>query len=389
MNANQSIVRRLIVDSLHYWVETMHVDGFRFDLASILSRGEDGWPLANPPILWDIESDPVLAGTKLVAEAWDAAGLYQVGRFVGDSWKEWNGKFRDDVRSFIKGDRGTVRRFADRLLGSPDLYGYKSREPENSINFITCHDGFTLNDLVSYNWKHNDANGEENRDGSDNNLSWNCGTEGPTDDPAIETLRNRQVKNFLTILFASVGAPMMLMGDEVRRTQRGNNNAYCQDTEVSWFDWSDAERHADILRFTKILIALRARRDLAREEAGPTLMELLHQAKFQWHGVKLNQPDWSDESRCLSVTVTSVRGHFLMHLIVNAYWEPLVFDLPPTAPNVWRRLIDTALEPPNDICEAPEAPLIHSDSYAAEPRSVVLLLDRIPDEDDFQRRMTH
>ena len=237
LNANQPIVRRLIVDSLHYWVESMHVDGFRFDLASILSRDETGRPLANPPILWDIESDPVLAGTKLIAEAWDAAGLYQVGSFVGDSWREWNGQFRDDVRSFMKGDRGTVTRLARRLLGSPDLYGHKEREPEQSINFVTCHDGFTLNDLVSYNDKHNEANGEDNRDGTDFNLSWNCGVEGPTDDPAVERLRNRQVKNFLTLTLLSVGAPLVLMGDEVRRTQRGNNNAYCQDNEISWFDW--------------------------------------------------------------------------------------------------------------------------------------------------------
>jgi glycogen operon protein len=229
LNANQPIVRRLIVDSLHYWVETMHVDGFRFDLASILSRDEDGRPLANPPILWDIESDPVLARTKLIAEAWDAAGLYQVGSFIGDSWKEWNGQFRDDVRSFMKGDRGTVTRLAGRLLGSPDIYGHQEREPEKSINFVTCHDGLTLNDLVSYNHKHNEANGEGNCDGSENNLSWNCGVEGPTDDPDVERLRTRQVKNFLALTMLAVGAAMLLMGDEVRRTQRGNNNAYSQD----------------------------------------------------------------------------------------------------------------------------------------------------------------
>ena len=243
LNANQPIVRRLIVDSLRYWVESMHVDGFRFDLASILSRDERGRPLENPPILWDIESDPVLAGTKLIAEAWDAAGLYQVGTFVGDSWKEWNGQFRDDVRSFMKADRGTVGRLARRLLGSPDIYGGAEREPEKSINFVTCHDGFTLNDLVSYNGKHNEANGEDNRDGSDFNLSWNCGVEGPTDDPTIERLRNRQVKNFLALTLLSAGAPILLMGDEVRRTQRGNNNAYCQDNDISWFDWSGLDKH--------------------------------------------------------------------------------------------------------------------------------------------------
>ena len=221
LNANQPIVRRLIQDSLRYWVTQMHVDGFRFDLASILSRDEAGRPLPNPPVLWDIESDPLLAGTKLIAEAWDAAGLYQVGSFIGDTWQEWNGRFRDDVRRFLKGDNGSVSRLATRLLGSPDIYGHEEREAEQSINFVTCHDGFTLNDLVSFNHKHNEANGENNRDGADDNLSWNCGAEGPTDDPAIEALRNRQVKNFLALTLLAAGTPMLLMGDEVRRTQQG------------------------------------------------------------------------------------------------------------------------------------------------------------------------
>ncbi len=345
LNANQPIVRRLIVDSLHYWVETMHVDGFRFDLASILSRGEDGRPLANPPILWDIESDPVLAGTKLIAEAWDAAGLYQVGSFIGDSWKEWNGQFRDDVRSFMKGDRGMVTRLARRLLGSPDIYGHQEREPEKSINFVTCHDGFTLNDLVSYNHKHNEANGEGNCDGSENNLSWNCGVEGPTDDPDVERLRTRQVKNFLTLTLLAVGAAMVLMGDEVRRTQRGNNNAYCQDNEISWFDWTGLEKHADLHRFTRLLLRLRSMRDLTRREGDLTLNEILGQARISWHGVKVNQPDWSDESHSLALTASTLEGRFLVHVIVNAYWEPLAFELPPLEGNChegWRRAIDTA-----------------------------------------------
>src|ERR1700746_52895 len=234
LNANHSIVRRMIVDSLRYWVEEMHVDGFRFDLAAILDRDESGNLLPSPPVLWDIESDPVLAGTKLIAEAWDAAGLYQVGSFVGDSWREWNGLFRDDVRAFIRGDDDSVGRFAARFLGGPDFYAHKAREAEQSINFVTCHDGFTLNDLVSYNYKHNDSNGESNRDGGNDNRSWNCGVEGPTNDPEIEKLRNRQVKNFLTITLLSLGMPMLLMGDEARRTQFGNNNAYCHDNEASW-----------------------------------------------------------------------------------------------------------------------------------------------------------
>jgi glycogen operon protein len=376
LNANQPIVRRLIVDSLHYWVESMHVDGFRFDLASILSRDEDGRPLANPPILWDIESDPVLAGTKLIAEAWDAAGLYQVGSFIGDSWKEWNGQFRDDVRRFMKGDSGTVTRLARRLQGSPDLYGAQEREPEKSINFITCHDGFTLNDLVSYNWKHNEANGEGNRDGTDCNDSWNCGVEGPTDDPAIERLRNQQVKNFLALTLLPAGAPLLLMGDEVRRTQRGNNNAYCQDNDTSWFDWTGLRKHADIYRFVQLLLLMRTHADLARRRGGWTLNEVLRQARIKWHGVKLVRPDWSDESHSLAATASTLDGRFLVHIMINAYWEPLTFELPSRAAGThhgWRRAIDTALESPDDICDGPEAPLLPAETYVVQPRSVVLL----------------
>ena len=258
LNANHPIVRRLIVDSLRYWVEMMHVDGFRFDLASILARDASGQVLPNPPVLWDIESDPSLAGTKLIAEAWDAAGLYQVGNFIGDSWKEWNGRFRDDVRGFFLGEGGFVGRLADRLLGSPEIYGHKEREAEQSVNFVTCHDGFTLNDLVSYNQKRNEPNGENNRDGADDNRSWNCGVEGTTDDPAIEKLRERQIKNFLTVTLLSLGVPMLLMGDEARRSQRGNNNAYCQDNETSWFDWNLVRRHAGLHRFVGLLAARRA-----------------------------------------------------------------------------------------------------------------------------------
>jgi isoamylase len=238
----------LIRNSLNYWVNVMHVDGFRFDLASILSRDESGRPLENAPVLRDIDSDPGLADTKLIAEAWDAAGLYQVGSFVGDAWKEWNGRFRDDVRSFMKADTGTVKRIPYRLFGSPDIYGRSELGPERSINFVTCHDGFTLNDLVSYNAKHNEANGENNCDGAPDNLSWNCGVEGSSDDPSVERLRNRMIKNLFAATLLSVGTPMLLMGDEVRRTQCGNNNAYCQDSELSWFDWSLLEKYRDIHR---------------------------------------------------------------------------------------------------------------------------------------------
>jgi glycogen operon protein len=376
LNGNHPIVRRMILDSLRHWVSEMHVDGFRFDLASILARDESGCPLANPPILWDIESDPVLAGTKLIAEAWDAAGLYQVGSFVGDSWKEWNGRFRDDVRAFFRGDRDTAGRLPNRLLGSPDLYAHKRREPEQSINFITCHDGFTLNDLVSYGQKHNEANGEQNRDGSNDNLSWNCGIEGPSDDPAVETLRTRNIKSLLAMNLLSVGAPMLLMGDEVRRTQQGNNNAYCQDNERSWFDWSLPTTHGELLRFVQRLIHIRTNFDRAQDAQGLSLPEVLEQAGIQWHGVCLEQPDWSPDSHTLALTVRSLTRAVSYHLIFNAYGEPLEFDVPP-GPNGdgagWRRIIDTARPSPGDCCPWPEAPAVDGPRYTVQPHSVVLL----------------
>jgi isoamylase len=374
LNANHPIVRRLIVDSLRYWVQEMHVDGFRFDLASILSRDVNGWPIPNPPILWDIESDPVLSGTKLIAEAWDAAGLYQVGSFVGDAWKEWNGRFRDDVRSFLRGEDSTVGALADRMLGSPEVYGHKQREAEAAVNFVTCHDGFTLNDLVSYNQKHNEANGEHNRDGADDNRSWNCGAEGSTIDPAIERLRNRQVKNFLTLTMLSLGVPMILMGDEVRRTQRGNNNAYCQDDETSWFDWTLLKTHADVLRFTQLLLARRVLRSTTDEERRVSLTDLLRQATLAWHGVRLGRPDWASYSHALALDADVRKAGLKMHLVMNAYWEPLAFELPaPDGNRAWRRWIDTSLDSPNDIVPWQEAPTYAGGSYLAGPRSVVAL----------------
>jgi glycogen operon protein len=378
LNANQPIVRRLIQDSLRYWVTEMHVDGFRFDLASILSRDESGRPVLNPPVLWDIESDPLLAGTKLIAEAWDAAGLYQVGAFVGDAWQEWNGRFRDDVRHFLRGDDGFVPHIASRLLGSPDIYGRKEREPEHSINFVTCHDGFTLNDLVSYNEKHNEANGQLNRDGTDNNASWNCGAEGPCVPSAIEHLRNRQVKNFLALELMSAGTPMLLMGDEVRHTQLGNNNAYCQDSELSWLDWSRLERHADIHRFVKMLIGYRRRRDCSPRGDRLSLNDLLSRALIDWHGVQVRRPDWSEHSHSLAVTFRRPNARYTLHAMLNAYWEPLVFQLPP-APNgrAWKRCIDTAVGPPNDIRALDEALCVEQTQYHVQPRSVVFLVSRL------------
>ncbi len=374
LNANHPVVRRMIVDSLRYWVQEMHVDGFRFDLASILARDQTGCPLPNPPVLWDIESDPALAGTKLLAEAWDAAGLYQVGSFVGDAWKEWNGRFRDDVRDFFRAVPGSLRRVADRILGSPEIYGHKQREAEQSVNFVTCHDGFTLNDLVSYDRKHNEANGEDNRDGTNDNRSWNCGVEGPTDDPDVERLRNRQVKNFLTVTLLSLGVPMISMGDEVRRTQHGNNNAYCQDDETSWFDWTLLERHADVRRFVTLLLEQRQLRNIEDERRRVPLTAMLERATKAWHGVRLHQPDWGDRSFSVALDGELRSEGLLFRLILNAYWEPLAFALPRLDEGrTWRRWIDTGLESPLDIVPWDESPAIAANIYTAEARSVVML----------------
>ena len=376
LNANHPIVRRMIMDSLRYWVQEMHVDGFRFDLASILARDSSGHVLSNPPVLWDIECDPALAATKMIAEAWDAAGLYQVGGFIGDSWMEWNGRFRDDTRSFFRGEPGSLANFADRLLGSHEIYRHEQREAEQSVNFVTCHDGFTLNDLVSYNQKHNEGNGEENRDGSNDNRSWNCGIEGPTDDPAIERLRNRQVKNFLTVTMMALGLPMLLMGDEVRRTQQGNNNAYCYDNEANWLDWRLLGKHAEVLRFVRLLIARRLLRGTEAERERLTLTELIGKGIRSWHGVKLNEPDWSKNSHSVALTAELPKQRLLVYCIFNGYWEPLDFELPPVdsgADNLWRRWIDTFLDSPQDIVEWQDAPAVPGRTYRAGPRSVVIL----------------
>jgi isoamylase len=383
LNANHPIVRRMIVDSLKYWVEHMHVDGFRFDLASVLSRDASGHPMPNPPVTWDIESEPSLAGTKLIAEAWDAAGLYQVGSFVGDAWKEWNGRFRDDVRSFFRGDDGAVQHMADRLLASHDIYRHKQREAEASVNFVTCHDGFSLNDLVSYDVKHNEANGEQNRDGSDDNRSWNCGVEGPTDDAATEALRNRQVKNFLTVTLLSLGVPMILMGDEMRRTQGGNNNAYCHDTDANWLDWTLLSKHADVHRFVSLLVARRIERDQTAEQHRIALTDMLGSATIAWHGVKLFQPDWGAHSHALAFGADMRRQGLGLHLILNAFWEPLAFELPEANGHYsWRRWIDTALVSPDDIVPWRSAVIVDDPRrYPAAPRSVVVLWRWLPQAD--------
>jgi isoamylase len=381
LNSNESVVRRLILDSLRYWACEMRVDGFRFDLAAVLSRDERGRPIPSPPVLLDIESDPILANVKLIAEAWDAAGLYQVGGMVGDTWKEWNGKFRDDVRRFLKGDEGTVRPLAARILGSPDIYGAQGREPEQSINFVTCHDGFTLDDLVSYNHKHNEENGEWNRDGSDVNDSWNCGVEGPSVDAAIEQLRNRQVKNFFALTLFATGTPMLLMGDEIRRTQRGNNNAYCIDDETTWFDWSAIARHADIHRFVKQLIAIRTARTLPVKRLAVTLNELIAQHRVEWHGIALGEPDWSDESHSLAATFHFDSDRVVLHLMINAYWEALTFALPLLDGMFlpWRRCVDTFRPTPDDVSGWSDAQPVRGGTFVVQPRSIVVLVTKFND----------
>jgi len=296
---------------------------------------------------------------------------------VGDSWREWNGRFRDDVRSFFRGEDGSLQHFADRVLGSHEIYSHKEREAEQSVNFVTCHDGFTLNDLVSYDQKHNEVNGENNRDGGNDNRSWNCGVEGPTDDPTVESLRNRQVKNFMTVTMLSLGIPMFVMGDEVRRTQLGNNNAYCQDAELNWFDWSLLERHADVHRFVKLLIARRLLRDETAERERMTLNELLASSAKGWHGIKLDQPDWSNHSHSIAMHGEVTNQKMLFYFIFNAYWEPLVFELPDMQEgNFWRRWIDTSLPTPQDIAPWQESPFVAEQRYEVGPRSVVVLWAR-------------
>ena len=376
LKANHSIVKRLILDSLRYWVAEMHVDGFRFDLASIFSRNESGKPMLNPPIVWEIDSDPVLAGTKLIAEAWDSGGLYQVGSFGQDKWKEWNGHFRDDIRSFVKGDEGTVVKLRNRIAGSPDLYDRGNRPAGQSINFVTCHDGFTLNDLVSYDVKHNAANRESNRDGTDANLSWNCGVEGPTDGSEIHQLRMRQIRNLLALTLLSSGTPMLLMGDEVCRTQLGNNNAYCQDNATGWFDWSLCDTNADLLRFVRQMIHLRLHFDQTGESGQTTIEDYLSKTRIEWHGVEIGKPDWGSSSHSLALSLHNLAGTQMRYIAINAYWEPLQFALPPVAAGAnagWFRIMDTSLPTPDDIVEGEKGARVNGSSYRVNPRSIILL----------------
>ncbi|HEY4026706.1 MAG TPA: glycogen debranching protein GlgX [Candidatus Dormibacteraeota bacterium] len=378
LNCNHPITEKLIVECLEYWVREMHVDGFRFDEGSILSRGLDGAPMAYAPVLWHIELTETLADTKIIAEAWDAAGLYQVGYFPGYRWAQWNGRYRDDIRRFVRGDRGLTGVVAARIAGSSDIYQAGGRLPINSINFVTAHDGFTLNDLVSYDHKHNDANGEGNRDGVDDNLSWNCGVEGQTADPAVERLRVRQIKNFATILMISQGVPMIVAGDEVRRTQLGNNNAYCHDDPLSWFDWRLTESNAGLLRFFSRTIA--NRRDHAE----------LHRARFftgevnargladvSWHGCRLHCPSFGDgASGVLAFTLGARADGPDLHSMLNMEEHPLDFEIPALRGRRWYRQVDTALDPPNDIAEAGTEVPVEGGTYHVEPHSIAVLISR-------------
>ena len=385
LKGNHPIAARMILDSLKYWVEEMHVDGFRFDLAAALARNVHGNPISQEhgtvSILAAIEADPVLAGTKLIAEAWDAAGLYGVGQFVelADWFAEWNGPFRDDVRRFVRGEPGMVPALAARIMGSPDIYQREDTDTNRSVNFITCHDGFTLNDLVSYDRKHNEANGEDNRDGANDNFSWNCGVEGETDDAAVNALRLQQIKNLLTILFVSQGTPMVLMGDEVRRSQGGNNNGYCQDTELSWLDWDEVDRQFDLWCFVRRLIHFTQGLVLFRQESRLEVTYASREPHLSWHGVRLGQPDWSRESRSLAFSLRHPGAGEYLHVMLNAFWEPLAFELPVLGEGeFWHRIVDTALPLPETFCELGASTPIRGGSYEVAARSSVVLMVQSP-----------
>jgi isoamylase len=377
-NCNHPIVQKLIVECLRYWVKEAHIDGFRFDEGSILSRGEDGAPLIHPPLVWQVELDEDLMDTKLIAEAWDAAGLYQIGHFPGDRWAEWNGRFRDTMRRFVKGDRGIIGQVADAIGGSASLYEARGGKPTNSINFINCHDGFTLNDLVSYNSKHNEANGEGNNDGINENLSWNCGVEGDTSDPEINRLREQQIRNFATLLMLSRGVPMFVAGDESRNTQYGNNNAYCQDNEVGWFDWSKPEKHSDLHRFWKRIIAFRKRHPALRKNSFFTGEVNKRGLKdVGWHGTMLNCPGWDDsQARALGFTLAGFENDPDIHVMMNMYWEHLDMALPTIPGRQWTRAVDTSLPSPSDIAEPGTETPFSGLSYRVNGRSIVVLVNK-------------
>ena len=384
-NCNHPIVRVVLLDCLRYWVSEFHIDGFRFDLASSLGRDPQGNPDPNPPLLEVLAYDPMLAQTKLIAEAWDAGGLYQVGSFPAyGRWAEWNGRYRDDIRRFVKGDGGMLGTIAARIQGSPDIYG--DRGPRASVNFVTAHDGFTLRDLVSYNHKHNEANGEDNRDGMDDNLSWNCGAEGETDDAAVNDLRQRQIKNFLCLLMVSQGVPMLLMGDEIGQSKGGNNNSYCHDSALNWFDWDALRTHAALFRFTRHLIAFRKAHPALRRRSYFHHRDMVSSGypDISFHGVNLWQPDWSYDGRQLACLLCGkhcregTEADDMIYIVMNVHWETAWFDLPPlNAPRKWHVAINTALGSPEDSHALGREPALpNQDQITVGARSVVILVGR-------------
>jgi glycogen operon protein len=370
LNANHPVVRELVTNVLRYWVMHMHVDGFRFDLASVLGRDEHGNILRDAPLLEGIAEDPILRDVKIIAEAWDAGGAYQVGGFSTARWTEWNGRFRDDVRRFWAGEAGMIGSFASRIAGSSDVYQSSGKGPTSSVNFVTCHDGFTLNDLVSYKQKHNDENGEYNRDGADANYSDNCGVEGQSADPGIEDMRNRLIKNFLLTVFVSRGVPMFLGGDEFRRTQRGNNNAYCQDNEVSWFDWSLLEKHKQIHRFTRGMIAFRRAHPVLRRENFYTGSDI------KWFAPNGAAPDWADPRQKSFACLILGQAEPDLFLLFNADTRSVDFDVPVLpAGKVWRLAVDTSGTAPNDLFDPGKEPSMQGKiGFRLEPRSSAILV---------------
>jgi glycogen operon protein len=372
INANHPVVRDHILTALRYWVVEMHVDGFRFDLAAVLGRGRSGNMLPNPPLLERIAEDPILRDVKIIAEAWDAAGAYEVGSFSERRWAEWNGRYRDDVRRFWRGDDGMLGLFASRICGSADIYTKSGKGPEASINFVTSHDGFTLNDLVSYRYKHNEANGENNHDGTSENFSENYGAEGPTKDAGIESVRKRQIKNFLLTLLVSRGVPMLLGGDEFCRTQGGNNNAYCQDNETSWFDWTHLERHQEIYRFARGMIAFRRAHAVLSEE------QFYTDAEIHWFSPSGDLPNWTDPKEKQFACLIHEDELRALCLMFNAAAEAVAFRLPPAPSGAgWRLAVDTSREAPQDLFAEGEEPLCEDPQmYRLGPRSSAILLAR-------------
>lgn len=376
LKCNHPIVQKLIIDCLEYWVKEYHVDGFRFDEASILSRGEDGTPLPYPPVIWQMELSETLANTKIIAEAWDAGGLNQVGYFPGFRAAELNGRFRDDIRSFVKGDGGKLKTIASRIAGSADMYEYEGRLPINSVNFITSHDGFTLNDSVSYDTKHNEANGDNNTDGIDNNVSWNCGVEGPTENADINRLRLKQIKNFTTLLLLSRGVPLILYGDEVRRTQNGNNNAYCQDNELTWLNWDLLKTNHDLLTFYQKMIAFRkSLKTLTSRFFFNDSLNKRGLKNIDFHGTVLNQPGWDDaEGRAISFTIAGHNEEPDLFVAANMSMEALEFEIPAIKNRKWCQKINTAELFPKDFVDVENGSIIESNKINVDAHSVIVLV---------------